>query len=500
MTDTVVPFPGTAVASPDGEAPAPPPGPERLKGTLGIFDLTMTVLAASAPLSVMAAFVPVSMAVGNGIGMVQSFLIAGGVLILFAFGFLAMSRRIAAEGGGAGAFYAYVARGLGRPAGLGGAFLAILAYTLLQTATYGMLGQSIVEFCQGRLGLPGFAWWQAALVCWIGVGALGYRRIDLSAKVLGIAMLGEIAVVAALDLAVVFKGGAAGGFTAAPLLPSALMSGNAAIGIMFATATFIGFEATAIYSEEVKDPRRTIPRATFLSLALITLFYSVSTYLLISAYGADAAISEANANPTTMYPSALALYVGQMAVDVMYVLLITSLFAAILSFHNAIARYFFSFGVDGVLPARFGRTHTKHGSPAAGSLLQSATAVLVVAPFALLGRDPVLELYAWGAGVGTMAMLLLMAIASISILVYLNRSPGPETLWSRRVAPVMGLVGLAAITVYASLNFEMLVGASPTLATAFLVAIYAIFVGGVLLALRWRRTRPDCYARIGRLG
>ena len=469
-----------------------------LTGNLGVFELTMTVLAASAPLSVMAAFAPVSLVVGNGIGMVSSYLVAGSVLVLFAFGFLAMGTRVAGSGKDAGAFYTYVSRGLGKPAGLGAAFLAIISYTLILTGIYGMIGQSVVDYFHGRLGLPEFSWWQPAFICWIIVAALGYRRIDLSAKVLGLAMLGEIAVVLIFDLAVLFKGTPSGTYDFTPFSMAALFSGNPGIGIMFAAAVFIGFEATAIYSEEVRDPHHTIPRATFTSIILIALMYSISTFLLINAYGVEAALNEAHSQPTMMYPNALAIYVGRVSVDIMYVLLVTSLFAAILSFHNALARYFYSFGVDGVLPERFGRTHGEHGSPAHGSLLQSATAFVLVMPYAVFDRDPVLELYAFTIGIGTMAMLLLLAISSVSIFVYLAREPGDENLWNRRIAPIGGVIGLLIIAAYATVNFNQFVDTSPLITNACLVFVYAAFLCGLFLAMRWRRLRPDLYARIGR--
>lgn len=465
----------------------------KLKGDLGVFDLTMTVLAASAPLSVMAAFAPVSMAVGNGIGMVSSYLIAGVVLLVFAVGFIAMARSIAAKGEGAGAFYIYLTKGLGRHIGLGGAFLAVLSYTLLQTGTFGMIGVSLVDYLHGRLGLPAFPWWAAAAVCWLAVGALGYRRIDLSAKVLGLAMLGEIAVVAVLDLAVLFKGSPTGGLDFTPYSLSALFSGNPGIGIMMGVGAFLGFEATAIYSEEVSNPDKTIPRATFLSIVMIALLYSVSSFFLINAYGVDAAAAKIKADPTGMFPDALAAYVGQVSVDAMYVLLISSLFAAVLSFHNAIARYFFNFGCDGVLPTAFGHTHPRHGSPALGSLLQSATVVAVIAPVAVLGGDPVLQLYAWGVGLGAMGMLILFATASLAIIRYLGRPENAGNVWSHRVAPVGGLIGLSLIAGYAMMNFELFVDASPILAGLFLFSLAATFAGGVLLALHWRRTRPGWY-------
>lgn len=467
----------------------------KLSGNLGVFDLTMTVLAASAPLSVMAAFVPVAMVVGNGVGMVTSFLIAGAALLLFAFGFIAMARMIAAKGEGAGAFYIYLTKGLGRQFGLGGAFLAIYSYTLLQTGTFGMVGVSIVEYFSGRLGMPAVPWWVATGIAWAVVAALGYRRIDLSARVLGLAMLGEIAIVALLDAAVLFRGGPGGGLDFSVYSPSSFLSGNAGIGIMMAAATFLGFEATAIYSEEVREPDKTIPRATFLSIIMIGVFYSVSTFFLANSYGIENAGAKAQADPTGMFPEALSIYVGQVSVDAMYVLLISSLIAAVLSFHNALARYFFNLGCDGVLPSSFAQIHPKHGSPALGSLLQSATVVAVIVPVVLLGGDPVLQLYAWGVGLGSMGMLVLFAIASVAIIRYLARQDSKDA-WNYRIAPVLGLISLGSIAIYATFNFEYFVDASPILAAVFLASVYVVFAAGFFLALYWRRTRPNWYQQI----
>ena len=77
-TPSLSAFPDAILSSAPAAHAVEPHG--KLSGNMGVFDLTMTVLAASAPLSVMAAFAPVSMAVGNGVGLVLSFLIAGAAL------------------------------------------------------------------------------------------------------------------------------------------------------------------------------------------------------------------------------------------------------------------------------------------------------------------------------------------------------------------------------------------------------------------------------------
>ncbi|EKX68501.1 amino acid permease, partial [Streptomyces ipomoeae 91-03] len=84
------------------------------RGSLGVADIVFFVVAAAAPLTVMAGVAPLAILFG-GIGAPVAYLAVGVVLVLFAVGFTAMTPYIR----NAGAFYSYIARGLGRPAGLG---------------------------------------------------------------------------------------------------------------------------------------------------------------------------------------------------------------------------------------------------------------------------------------------------------------------------------------------------------------------------------------------
>jgi hypothetical protein len=53
---------------------------------------------------------------------------------------------------------------------------------------------------------------------------------------------------------------------------TALVSGSLPIALLFCFASFVRFEATAIYSEEAKD-KRTVPRAAFLAVIVIGAVY-----------------------------------------------------------------------------------------------------------------------------------------------------------------------------------------------------------------------------------
>ncbi len=76
------------------------------------------VVAAAAPLTAMLGAVPPAISLGNGPGLPGAYVIVGIILLLFSVGFAAMSRHVI----NAGAFYAYIAQGLGRPFGVGAAF------------------------------------------------------------------------------------------------------------------------------------------------------------------------------------------------------------------------------------------------------------------------------------------------------------------------------------------------------------------------------------------
>ncbi len=126
---------------------------------------------------------------------------------------------------------------------------------------------------------------------------------------------------------------------------------------MLAFGSYVGFEATALYGEEAKNPHRAVPRATYIALAAITGFYLVTTWAAISAYGVHHAQAAAGADPTGFLFAGDAKYVGGFTTDAMELLVVTSLFAAFLAFHCNTARYHYALARDGLLPRALSRTH-----------------------------------------------------------------------------------------------------------------------------------------------
>ncbi|MVA26720.1 APC family permease (plasmid) [Agrobacterium vitis] len=463
------------------------------KNSLGVGAVTFLVVSAAAPLTAVAGGVPLSMLLGNGAGIPLTFLLVTAILVLFAVGYVAMARHIR----NAGAFYAYTAQGLGGMMGGAAALIAILAYNAMQIGIFGMFGAATSGLFAGfGLTLPWWVWTYLGVAI---VAIFGYRRVDFSAKVLTVLVILEYLVVLVIDAAIFIKGGDSG-LSAVPFTPTALMSGSPAIGILFCFASFIGFEATTIYSEEAREPHKTVPRATYISVLIIGLFYMLTSWLMVNGAGVDKLVPELQglADPTTFLFALAERYVGTWITLVMQILFVTSLFAGVLAFHNGVARYMYVAGREGLLPKSVGTTHPIFQSPHVGSVIQTVITVLVVAVFALTGQDPVLAMFSWLTNVGTLAIILLMAFTAFSIVVFFSRNPGLENnLLVTKVLPIVTGVILAWLVFYISANFGSIAGASGVLAVFLpgLVLIAAII--GLICAARLKSADPARFARLG---
>ena len=466
------------MASTTNSTVAPPVEERRLSGKLGVGSIVFMVVAAAAPLTVVGGSVPIGISIGNGAGYPAMYAIGAVILFFFAVGFVAMTRYVP----NAGAFYTYIGAGLGRLHGLGGSFLALLTYQTIQAAVYGYLGAALGGVVHDDLGGPDLPWWVWAGLSIAVVGLLGFRHIDLSSKVLGVLLVAEIGIVLVVDAGVVLSGGGDEGFSTASITPSGIASGAPGIGLMFALAGFIGFECTAVFRDEARDPDKTIPRATYASLALIGVFYTLSAWSIVSAWGDQGALAEAGSDPEGMVVQTATDYVGRVAGDVVQALLLTSLFACVLSFHNVINRYVFSMANTGVLPRSWGRSHHRHHSPHVASLLQTGASVVLVAVFVAAGLDPILQVYTWMSGVATLGFILLMLLTCVAVLVFFARNRVDTRVWNTKVAPAVGVVGLGFTAYLTATNFGLLVGGW-TVGAVFLVLTIASYLVGPLVGL-----------------
>jgi amino acid transporter len=470
----------------------------KLTGSLGVTAIVFMVVAAASPLTVMGGVTPLGMLLGNGVGFPTLYALSAVILLLFSVGLATMTRHVPKPG----AFFTYIGYGLGRSTGLASAWLAMLTYTSIQVAVYGYLGFVISSTIESLHG-PAIPWWLMSLASILFVGALGYRHIDLSSKVLGLLLVAEVGIVLVLVVAVVVTGGA-DGLSMAPFEPVHILSGSPGIGLMFGIAAYIGFEATAIFRDEAKDPNRTIPRATYTAIIGIGVFYTLASWAVVMAWGPDGVLAVVAEDPGTFIITTVARYLGVAGEITINVLLITSVFACVLSFHNILTRYQHSMSNAGVMPERLGTVHGKHSSPHMSSVVQTSTAIVLTLVFAVLGLDPVLQVFTWFAGVATLAIVILMAVTSLAVIVYFIRTKKDRRAWNTTIAPALGFVGLALSAVVIVENFPLLVGDVDSAgAPAFgglswfllcLVAVAPIF--GYVQAAWVKSRRPAAYAKL----
>lgn len=469
-----------------------------LHGSLGVTAIVFMVVAAASPLTVIGGAAPLGILLGNGVGFPSLYAISAVILLLFSVGLATMARHVPRPG----AFFTYTGYGLGRSTGLAAAWIAILTYTTIQVSVYGYIGY-ILSVTAASLGAPLLPWWLYSLAMVALVGVLGYRHIDLSSKVLGVLLVAEVGIVLALVVAVTITGGEEG-LSLAPFEPAAIASGSPGVGLMFAIAAFIGFEATAIFRDEAKDPHKTIPRATYAAVIGIGIFYTLASWALVMAWGPGGVMAVVAEDPGTFIITTMARYLGVVGEVGVNVLLITAMFACVLSFHNVLTRYQHSMANAGVLPDRLGAVHASHLSPHVSSLVQTATSVVLIVLFAVLGLDPVLQVFTWFAGVATLAIAILMALTSIAVIAYFVKTRQDRRVWNTVVAPALGFVGLIVSAILIVAYFPIMVGdvdgdGAPAfgLVSWLLLALIALFLGIGYAQAAWiRRRRPAAYAKL----
>jgi amino acid transporter len=182
-----------------------------------------------------------------------------------------------------------------------------------------------------------------------------------------------LAVVAAI---VVAKHGSATHFTARNMMPAwNFDTVNFWSQIAFA---FTGLELVSAMSEEVRDPRRTLPRAVFAAGALIALMYIAGTFAILALMPA-AGVDPQSGVFSAITIGSVALRIGFLGI-LAAILVTVGNAGGVGSTVAGIARVPFVVGIDRYLPAAFGKIHPKWKTPYISILVQAVLsgAILVL--------------------------------------------------------------------------------------------------------------------------
>jgi len=467
-------------------------------GRVGGTAVTFFALAATAPIAVLINVVPAGYALGGGPLVPLAFVALGVVLLLFSAGYAAMAHRAPF----AGAMYTYVTRGLGRPSGVGAAWVALAAYHAVQLGLYGVAGAAAAPLLASWFDLT-VPWWAAAAVCWAIVALAGTIRVEIGSGLIALLVLAEVAVAAGFTAANLTKpAGRIGLDSIVPADPAAI--DRPALGLLLAVGmlAFVGFETAGTYAEESMRPRRDPGRAGYATVAVIAFLLAAASWSMSVAAGPDRVAAVAGTRGSELLFDLAAARLAPWAVTLGRLMLVTGLLAAMLALHHAICRYLFALGREQVLPGRLGRTARRTQAPRAASLAQSLLAGALLAAGYLAGVDSPAALARGLSVAGGLAILVVLLATSVAALLHLNQVPNGEGTWSRFVAPGLSTVALGSLAYLVWRNLPALLGVPEGSFWHWIVpaAVGGVAVLGVLHAVALRAARPVIYAGIGQGG
>ncbi len=469
--------------------------------SLGVRAVLGFVLSGVAPLLVAAGLITSAFAVTAMTAIPFMLLVTAVMLTLFFAGYLSMARHV----NNAGAFYSYIALGLGRPAGIAGAIVAWFGYNMLQVALYGVFGATIAPLLAD--GLPHWhqPWWVWSLAIAAVTGLLGTRQVRWTGRILGSLIAVEVLVILVLSLTGLAHP-APGVRLFAALSPRGLTTSTIAVCGAVAVLCFIGAETAPVYKEEAKSATRTITRATLIAVGLMTLVYVLAPWAMIVHYGPGQVVDTARQlGPGMLF----ALGDGWLATTAQW-LFLTSTFAAMMAFHNAATRYTYTLGRERVMFGMFDKTN-KALAPYVASLLQTGIAVAVIALYAIREWDPMVRLFFWMGQTGGFLILILLAVTSIAVLSFFHKPRRTVTgsaglvvrdvpIWRRVYAPVLSALGMGWLAFEVWRNYSALLGEQlPSRASRLLPAFVLLAAVIGLLRSAWlylfRREVYDAVAR-----
>ncbi|MEV6306655.1 amino acid permease, partial [Actinoplanes sp. NPDC051861] len=469
-----------------GHTPPEITTPERRLGTWPIFVIAVSAMT---PLTVVAGALPLGYGQVEEKGIPVAYMLVAAVLGVFAVGLAAMARHVP----NSGAFYAYAASGISKPAGVGTAFVALLAYNAMQIGLYGAFGVA-AHHVGDAFGLD-ISWVIWALIGWAVIAALGRLNIDLNARILTVLVCAEVLIVLILDAAMLGNP-ADDTITFDTLNPALIASAGGVALLVAAVAGMVGFEAPLVYAAEAKDPRRTIARAIGFTLLVAAVLYGGTAWVMSVAAGPDQIIAIAADHLDDLFFYLPEPYLPAVVIDLARVFFATSLFAAMLAFHHTVARYALTVAREGVLPASLART--RDDVPITASIAQSGLALFVLLLYAIAGWNPTTDLFFFGTVSGGLGVLVLMTIAAIAVVRYFRTGDHGESRWRRSIAPWISLVFLALILLLTVASFGILLDSDNLLKVwSPPLAFLLLFLAGASWGRKLRRERPEVYAVIG---
>jgi amino acid transporter len=237
-----------------------------------------------------------------------------------------------------------------------------------------------------------------------------------------------------------------------PLLPFGLDNFGTALVLIF--WAYVGFELGTLPAAEVKNPRKTIPKAIFLGMAVVTVFYLTTNFIV---YGAVNWVDLSHSTTPLVVVGGILL--GSAGAVMMSIGALVSVSGSDESGILGTARLSYAMAIDGLFPRAFARVHARYGTPWAALAIQGVIA------FALSLYSEIRELISFS--VFNMAFAFLLTCLALLVL----RKEKVKVLPGQHIFPLMGILICVYLLISTSI-FDKIVGTILILAG---VPLYVFF-------------------------
>ena len=345
----------------------------------------------------------------------------------------------------AGSFITYVETGLGARAGVATALLVTVGYTVAIASVFtmsgGLVAMTISQFTSWD------PWWGPFTVVLTAAAIwLTARGVKLSTGAVGAAVVFQVAVMLAVCFLVLVDQRA--NLSGIPFSWAHLTGGLAGLsaGFPLALFMFIGWENGPSLAEETRDPRRTIPRALYLSVAIAAALLVFFAYTTITGFNYNvSSIGRSSVPFLTMSDH----YLGDWAI-LAWLAGIASVLATLISGADSQSRMIFDGGRTGLLPAKLGQVRPQSGTPVNALLFMTAAGLGIIGIWWVChlvtgdtgSMDPV-GLYAECSTFATIVILFVYFLTMVSLPVFMWRRHRNSFSVPRHVViPVLGSITL----------------------------------------------------------
>lgn len=335
-----------------------------------------------------------------------------------------------------GSFVSFIGRSLGTIPGVTVAVTLIVGYVIALGGVITATGAITAMLLKNVVHVD-VSWKLLALLFVVFAVVVMASGVRSSTRVAGVFFLVEMAVLVVVAVAVLVAH--AGSINLQPFNPAHSPGGLMGLGLGFPLAVFmfVGWENSATLAEETANPRRSIPRAIFASIALMAATYLFVSYASIVGFdNSTQAIAHADI-PFVDLATSVSSILGVLAIAAGF----TSTVSVLIAAANSQTRLLFNAGRERLLPAALGTVTARGQVPLVSYLVFFVVALALTFGYGW-NKDP-LTAFNDLVTLGTILITVVYLVANLALPVSALRDDRARLNVVRHV--VLPLLGAAAL-------------------------------------------------------